>query len=113
MTDAFRLTIVRVLHTVIYLIMAVSALLVLYAGVTGASGPWLWVVIGLVIIESVVFVGSGMKCPLTAVAVRYGARRDGAYDTLFPDRVTRHTATVFGPIMVVGLILILARRLLA
>lgn len=112
MSDALRLTAVRVLHTVIYLIMAVSALLVLYAGVTGASGPWLWLAVGLVITESLVFIGGGMKCPLTAVAVRYGARRDGAYDTLFPDRITRHTATLFGPIMVAGLILILARRLL-
>jgi hypothetical protein len=111
MIDADRLTVVRVVHTLIYVVMAASALLVLYAGVTGATGPWLWAAAGLTVIESVVFIGNGMRCPLTAVAVRYGARKDGAYDTLFPDRITRHTATVFGPIMAVGLILILLRWL--
>jgi hypothetical protein len=50
-----------------------------------------------------------MKCPLTAVAVRYGARIDGPYDTYFPERCTRHTLTVFGPLILAGLALNLLR----
>ena len=50
-----------------------------------------------------------MKCPLTAVAVRYGAKTGGPYDTYFPERCTRHTLTVFGPLILVGLALNLLR----
>ena len=52
MTDAQRLTLVRALHTVIYVVMAGASLVVLYAGITGAHGPWLWVAAALVAAES-------------------------------------------------------------
>jgi hypothetical protein len=109
MTDATRLTLVRALHTVIYGVMASAALVVLYAGLTGATGRWLWIASGLVAVESVVFAAFGFKCPLTAVAVKYGATKDGAYDTFFPERITRWTFRVFGPVILVGFGLLAVR----
>jgi len=112
MDGNWRLTLVRAMHTLIYVVMAGATLLVLFAGLSGASGRWLHVALGLALLEAAVFVGSGMKCPLTAVAVRYGARRDGAWDTFFPERCTRHTLAVFGPLLALGLALLLGRWLL-
>lgn len=109
MTDAQRLALVRGVHTAIYVVMAGSVFAVLYAGVFGAHGHWLWVAVGLVIIETLVFVASGMKCPLTAIATKYGAK-PGA-DTFMPERFTRHTLTIFGPLIVIGLALVIARQL--
>jgi hypothetical protein len=42
------------------------------------------------------FLGNGMSCPLTALAVRYGAERGGGPGTLLPERITRHTFWFFG-----------------
>ena len=109
MTDAQALTLVRAAHTAIYLVMAAASLLVLYAGITGASGRWLWIAAGLVAAESAVFVAAGLKCPLTALAVKYGATKDGAYDTFLPERLTRWTFAVFGPVIVVGFGLLAVR----
>ncbi len=111
MTAPGRLALVRGAHTAIYVAMSAACFVVLYAGVTGAQGPWLWVALTLVMLETIVFVGCGMKCPLTAVAVRYGARPDGPYDTYFPERCTRHTLTVFGPLILAGLALNLLRAI--
>ncbi|WP_395822175.1 hypothetical protein [Devosia sp.] len=41
MTDARRLTIIRTVHTAIYLVMAASTFVLLYAGITGQTGIWL------------------------------------------------------------------------
>ncbi|WP_066730182.1 hypothetical protein, partial [Caulobacter sp. CCH9-E1] len=84
MTNAQRLTLVRAAHTLIYVVMAGASLVVLAAGITGATGPWLWIAGGLVAVESVVFAACGFKCPMTAMAVKYGATPDGAWDTFFP-----------------------------
>jgi len=110
MTSPRRLFLIRLLHTVIYVVMAASALLVLFAGLTGVRGAWLAPALVLVLIESVVFIGFGLKCPLTAVAAR---EADGlpVSDTLMPERLTRHTFKVFGPIFVVGLSLLALRWL--
>ncbi|MEJ0059397.1 MAG: hypothetical protein WDM79_07430 [Terricaulis sp.] len=109
MTDARRLALVRAAHTVIYVVMASSVFAVFYAGVFGASGPWLWTALGLVAIETVVFVSSGMKCPMTAMATKAGAK-PGA-DTFFPERITRHTLAFFGPLIGVSIALLAARWL--
>ncbi|MDQ0462694.1 hypothetical protein QO010_000442 [Caulobacter ginsengisoli] len=108
MTDAQRLILVRALHTAIYLVMASSVFIVLLAGITGVHGPWLWIAGALVGVECVVFIASGLKCPLTAVAARYGA---GVSDTFLPERFTRHTFRIFTPLIVLGVLLVAARAL--
>jgi hypothetical protein len=57
----------------------------------------------------VVFTASGLRCPLTAVAARYGAARLGVADTFLPERLTRHTFHVFGPLIALAVCLLAAR----
>jgi hypothetical protein len=111
MTEARRLALVRGIHTAIYLVMAASTFTLLYAGLTGARSAWLWVALGLLGVEVVVFVGNGLKCPLTALAVTYGAETGRVFDTFLPERLTRYTFRFFGTLMAVGLLLLAARRL--
>lgn len=108
--DSRMLALIRWIHTAIYVVMAASTFVLLYAGLTGATGWWLWVALVLLAIETVVFVGNGMKCPLTAMAVRYGAASGRVFDTFLPERATRYTFRFFGTIMAIGLILLAARR---
>jgi hypothetical protein len=102
---------VRGMHTTIYLAMAVSTFVILYAGITGAQGAWLWVALGLLGSEIVVFAGNGMTCPLTALTVKYGAPTGHVFDTFLPERLTRYTFRFFGTVMVVGLLLLVIRWL--
>ncbi len=110
-TDPQRLALVRALHTAIYLLMAAAVVVVLYGGVTGRHGPWLWAAAGLIFLESLVFAASGLKCPLTAIAVKYGAARKNPADTFIPERFTRLTLRIFGPLIAIGFGLIAVRAL--
>lgn len=107
MTAGKRLALVRAVHTAIYIVMAASIFALLYAGLSGADGPWVWLALALTTIEAIVFAGSGMKCPLTAVATRHGARP--GHDTFFPESVTRHTLAIFGPLLAASLLLLALR----
>lgn len=109
MTNNQVLTLIRAAHTTIYLVMAVSTFVLVYAGITGAQGAWLWIALTLLGVEVVVFIGNGMRCPLTALAVRYGAKTGYVFDTFLPERATRYTFSFFGTVMVVGLGLLLLR----
>ncbi|HRW08528.1 MAG TPA: hypothetical protein P5121_25675 [Caldilineaceae bacterium] len=109
MSDRQRLTLIRIIHTTIYLVMAAATFVLVYAGLTGAQGPWLWVALLLLAAESVVYLGNGMRCPLTALAVRYGAEKGYVFDTFLPERATQYTFNFFGTVMVVGLGLLLLR----
>lgn len=109
MTDSGRLSLVRAVHTAIYIVMAIATFVLLYAGITGDSGVWLWIALALLGVETVVFVGNGMKCPLTAMAVRYGATTGHVFDTFLPERFTRYTFRFFGTVMIVSLLLLALR----
>jgi hypothetical protein len=100
---------VRAIHTAIYLVMATATFVVLYAGLTGHSGAWLWVALGLVVVESAIFLANGLKCPLTAIAVKYGAVEAAVSDTFLPERITRHTFHVFGPLILLAAVLLAVR----
>jgi hypothetical protein len=108
MTNAHRLSVVRTLHTVIYVVMCVAIFVVLYAGATGARGWWLWMALALLALETAVFAGSGLRCPLTGAVARYAEGRPVS-DTYFPERFTRHTLAIFGPLMAIGVVLIAVR----
>jgi hypothetical protein len=105
-----RLALIRGLHTAIYFVMAGSVLIVLYAGVFGAKGPWLWPALGLLGLEIVVFVGNGLKCPFTALVARLG-HSTAVSDTFLPERCTRHTLRIFGPMIAIGLAALTMRTL--
>lgn len=111
MTDAQRLTIVRTLHTAIYLVMATGTFALVYAGITGARGWWLWTALGLLAVESVIYAANGFACPLSALARRYGAATGYVFDTFLPERATRYTFQFFGSVMALGLVLLAGRWL--
>jgi hypothetical protein len=67
----------------------------------------------LTLIEAAVFGSSGMKCPLTALVARYDPTGGDVSDTWLPKRLTRHTLTVFGPLLAVGLLGLAIRWVLA
>ena len=67
----------------------------LFAGVTGRVGTWLWIAIGLVAFETIVLFANGIKCPMSPLAEKYGAREtDFLYDTFIPERLTRYTVPI-------------------
>ncbi|MEW5825884.1 MAG: hypothetical protein AB1778_03550 [Candidatus Bipolaricaulota bacterium] len=109
MGSACRSFLVRLLHTLTHLVMVAAIASRLHAGITGSSGVWLWTSLGLLAVESIVFVAHGLKCPLTALAIRYGAGKGRAFGTLIPERFTRCTLPLFGTLMVAGRVLLTLR----
>lgn len=109
MTDPQRLAVIRTVHTAIYLVMASSTFVLVFSGVTGQQGWWLWTALALLLVESAVFAGFGLKCPLTGLAVKYGATTGRVFDTFLPERATRYTFRFFGSLMALGLVLLALR----
>jgi len=111
MRDSQMLALVRAVHTAVYLVMVAAIGVLLYAGATGYAGVVLWLALGLLTAETVVFVGNGFTCPLTTLAVRYGATTGHAFDTFLPERATRYTFRFFGSLMAVGLVMLAVRHI--
>ncbi|QYK54430.1 MAG: hypothetical protein KF824_05910 [Fimbriimonadaceae bacterium] len=110
-SDSHKLFAIRAFHTLIYIILACSVLFILYCGVTGLSGAILGIALGLTLAECAIFVGFGFKCPLSAIALKYGAEEQNFSDLFLPRWLAHYTPAIFGTLLVVGLALIALRFL--
>lgn len=66
--------------------------------------------IGIVLVEVIVLVANGFRCPLTAVAARYTNDRRDNFDIYLPLWVARYNKLMFGLLFLVGTLFVLARR---
>ena len=99
------LALVRFVHTLIYAINGAACFALLYAGLTGHDGLWLWIAAVLIVVEAAILLFNGLRCPMSPLAERYGARETGfLYDTFIPERLTRHTVPFFSVVVVLGLL---------
>jgi hypothetical protein len=109
--DETKLAIVKLVHTVIYVVMTAATIYVMFAGISGRRDGFVWASVALVAFEGVVFFGNGMRCPLTTLAKKYGDPTGHVGDTLFPESCTRYTFRAFGSLYVVGVVLMLVESL--
>ena len=111
MSDSHKLFLIRTFHTIIYIIVAISVIFLLVSALLGYFGPMLIVALVCIGIEVIVFVASGMKCPLTDLAKKYGAEKGYVFDTFLPESITKYTFRFFGLLLVIGLILLALRMI--
>jgi len=69
------------------------------------------ILILIILIEVVVLVANGWRCPLTDVAGRFTTDRRDNFDIYLPLWLARHNKTVFGTLFVLGLVVTCIRWL--
>jgi hypothetical protein len=104
MTREASLRSIKVLHTVIWLIFALCIVAIPIFGSFGHYGTAGWLV-GIVLLEVLVLVFNGLRCPLTAVAARYTDDRRANFDIYLPIWLARKNQAIFGTLFALGALL--------
>lgn len=108
MTFAASLRAIKLLHTAVWAFFAgciiAIPILALMRRYTDAL-----VLIGVVMIEVIILVINGLRCPLTGVAARYTSDRSDNFDIYLPLWVARHNKVIFGLLFLGGALFTLAR----
>lgn len=79
-SEFFRMA-VKALHSVAVLAFGVAAFYLMFCGLTGRRDAWMVAALVAVAVETAVYLGFGVKCPLTMLARWLGD--DGGHDYLF------------------------------
>ena len=108
--SAHSLRTVKAIHTVAWAFFAGCILALPVAAWRGAFGV-ATVLIGVVLLEVLILIVNGMRCPLTDVAARFTDDRRDNFDIYLPLWLARHNKLVFGWLFVAGLVFTLARWL--
>jgi hypothetical protein len=95
------LTVIKLLHTVIWIVLAGSIVVLPFAGVLRRFRSAA-ILTGLVLLECGVLVVNGGKCPLSDLAARFTVDRNSNFDIYLPSWLAQHNKVVFGCLFVIG-----------
>jgi hypothetical protein len=105
------LTVIKILHTLIWAFMAFCVFFVLYSGLTGKTCLFLWIAIGVIIIEGLVLLLNKIACPLTNIAGKYTEDRKANFDIYLPVWLAKHNKLIFTALFIVGLLLVIVQQI--
>ncbi len=116
-TDAgqhsYALFAVKLIHSLVFVGVSLAIFYVWYAIFTGVTGWLLALAVGVIVLEVGVYVGNGLRCPLTHLARRYGDARGDDYiaDMFLPQWFVPLIPPVCGTLAAIGLIVLAGRAL--
>lgn len=99
---------VKLVHTLVWAFFAVSILAIpvfAWARELRQAG----ILSAIVLVEVLVLVFNGWRCPLTAVAARYTDDRRDNFDIYLPEWLARHNKLIFGLLYAAGIVFTVAR----
>ena len=110
MTPGLKLTLIKSIHTIIWIFFNVVIFYLLYAVIAGKIDKWIWIGLGLFLLEAIILLSFKMKCPLTIIARRYSDSDKDNFDIYIPNLLAKHNIKIYISILVI-IILILIYRL--
>jgi uncharacterized membrane protein len=107
LTKYNKLRLVKMAHTLIWMVMATVVFFVLWSGITAKTTTYSWLAVLAVVIEGIILVIFGGSCPLTRVARRYSSSRKDNFDIYLPNWLAKYNKGIFTTIFIIGLTLMI------
>jgi hypothetical protein len=114
-TNRLAVVSIKTVHTLIFLFMSASILYILYAGLTRTYDALLVAAFAALILEIVVYLANGLRCPLTKLAQNYGdpTGNDLIADLFLPPAFARRIPPVCGGLFALSVIVLIANYLIS
>ena len=109
MNAAAKLTLIKIIHTLIWLFFNIVIFYMLYAVVANKIDKWLWIGYSLFIAEGLVLLAFKFFCPLTILARKYSNSTNDNFDIFLPNWLARHNKTIYTSILLAIFILTVVR----
>lgn len=106
---ADKLLIIKILHTLVWLFFNVVIFYLLYAVIANKIDYWVWICIGLVILEGIVLVLFKMLCPLTVMARKYSNSTKDNFDIFLPNWLAQYNKIIYTSIFLIAIGILIYR----
>jgi hypothetical protein len=102
-----KLVLIKVTHTIIWVIFVSIIVFVLWSGLTAQVTIYSWLAVASVIIEGLVLAIFKGRCPLTMIAMKYSSSDKDNFDIYLPNWLAKYNKLIFTSIFLIGLTLML------
>ena len=105
MNDTNKLTLIKSIHTLIWVFFNVVIFYMLYAVIVNKLDYLLWIGYGLFILEGIILAWFKFFCPLTIMTRKYSDSDKANFDIYLPGWLARYNKLIYTSIL--GIILII------
>ncbi len=109
MSPASKLNIIKAIHTLIWLFFNVVIFYLYYAAITNKLNKWVWIGIGLILLEGLVLLIFKKLCPVTIIARRYSDSTKDNFDIFLPTWLAKYNKEIYTTLFVIVLLIIAYR----
>ena len=109
MTNTRKLLLIKILHTIIWVLFVAVIFYIVYSGITDTVTTYTWIGIGVILGEGLVLLLFKMYCPLTVIARKYSDSQKDNFDICLPNWLAKYNKLIFTSIFILGVLLVLYR----
>ena len=100
-----KLMLIKAVHTLVWIFFNIVIFYMLYA----VLAKWLWIGLGLVILEGLTLLFFKFFCPLTIMARQYSDSTKDNFDIYLPNWLARYTKMIYTSIVGVIVVILIYR----
>jgi len=107
MQNKTKLTLIKSIHTLIWLFFNVVLFYMAYAVIINRINNFIWFGVGCIVIEWIVLLIYKWQCPLTIAARKYSGSKKENFDIYLPNWLAKHNKEIyvtFFVVIILGLI---------
>lgn len=90
---------IKTLHTGIWLFFNMVIFYLLYAVITDKIDKWVWICLGLIVMEGLILLFFKTVCPVTLIARKYSDSQAHNFDIFLPEWLAKHNKTIYTTIV--------------
>lgn len=111
MKSETKLTLIKIIHTLIWLLFNFVIFYMLYAAVVNKLDVWLWIGYGIIFLEGITLVIFKSFCPVTVLARKYSNSTKDNFDIYLPNWLAKHNKLIY-TLILTGVIFITSYQLI-
>ncbi|MCX2740904.1 hypothetical protein [Pontibacter anaerobius] len=112
LSNGQKLVLIKVLHTLIWLFFNVVIFYLLYAVLVNRIDKWVWICLGLILLEGLVLLVFKNMCPVTVVARNYSSSTRDNFDIYLPNWLARYNKQIYTTIVIISVLMLIYRMFL-
>ena len=109
MTENSKLTLVKTIHTMIWLFFNVVIFYLLYAVIANKIDKWIWICIGSIALEGIILIIFKKVCPVTLIARKYSNSQKDNFDIYLPNWLARYNKEIYSIIVLIAIVILVYR----
>ncbi|KGF73978.1 hypothetical protein DO97_00070 [Neosynechococcus sphagnicola sy1] len=107
MNGETKLTLIKSIHTLIWIFFNVVIFYMLYAAIAHKLDSWLWIGYGFVFLEGLILLTFNSHCPLNLLARKYTNSPKDNFDIYLPAWLAKYTKRIYTTLFVIIIIITL------